>query len=79
MECFHDREVGALYILARDSGGALIQHDQRVAIQHLGSLARGGNREAGGALAALLRTPDLHPLLMEIVVAESGIPVQTGT
>jgi hypothetical protein len=55
LEVLQDRQVRALYMLARDPGDALIQHDQKVAIELLGSLARTGNRDAGGALAALLR------------------------
>jgi hypothetical protein len=78
LEVLQDRQVRALYGLVWDPGDALIRHDQKVAIELLGSLARKGNREAGGALAALLRKPDLHPLLREMVAAESGIPVQTG-
>jgi hypothetical protein len=75
---FQDRQVRTLYILARDSDNTLISNNQKVAIELLGSLAQGGNRDAMEALAALLRSPELHPLLREMVAAEAGVPVQTG-
>ena len=79
MVIFQDKQVHTLYILARDPDNMLISNDQKVAIELLGSLAQGGNTDAMGALAALLRSPELHPLLREMVAAEAGIPVQTGT
>ncbi|MDD1662139.1 MAG: hypothetical protein LUQ60_00100 [Methanomicrobiales archaeon] len=75
---FQDTQVLNLYILAREPGEILISDDQKVAIELLGSLAHKGNRDAMGALAALLRSPDLHPMLREMVAAETGFPVQTG-
>jgi hypothetical protein len=75
---FQDKQVLTLYILARNSGKMLISNDQKVAIELLGSLAQEGNRDAMGALAALLRSPELHPILREMVAAETGVPVQTG-
>ena len=78
MEAFQDRQVFILYNLARDTDEALISHDQKVAIEILGSLAEGGNQEARRALLSLLRSPDLHPLLREMVAAESGVPLTAG-
>lgn len=75
---FQDRQVLLLYNLARDPGETLISNDQKVAIQLLGSLAQDGNREAREALLALLRSPELHPLLREMVAAEAGVPVRAG-
>jgi hypothetical protein len=75
---FQDKQVRTLYYLTRDPGEILISHDQKVAIELLGSLALKGNRDAQDALAALLRLPDLHPMLREMVAAETGVPVQTG-
>jgi hypothetical protein len=75
---FQDKQVSTLYNLARDPGEMLISNDQKVAIQLLGLLAHEGNRDAQGALAALLRSPDLHPMLREIVAAEAGVPVRAG-
>jgi len=75
---FQDKQVLTLYILARNPGKMLISNDQKVAIELLGSLAQEGNRDAMGALAALLRSPELHPILREMVAAETGVPVQTG-
>ncbi len=78
MVIFQDKQVLTLYILARNSGKMLISNDQKVAIELLGSLAQEGNRDAMGALVALLRSPELHPILREMVAAETGVPVQTG-
>jgi hypothetical protein len=74
-----DRQVLTLYNLARDTNESLISNDQKVAIELLGHLASGGNREARGALLALLRSPELHPLLREMVAAEAGVPLQAGS
>ena len=78
MVIFQDRQVQTLYFLARDSDRTLISNDQKVAIELLGSLAQEGNRDAIRALAALLRSPELHPLMREMAVAEAGVPIQTG-
>jgi hypothetical protein len=75
---FQDKQVLILYNLARFPGEMLISNDQKVAIQLLGSLAQEGNRDARGALAALLRSPDLHPMLREMAAAEAGVPVRAG-
>jgi hypothetical protein len=76
---FQDRQVLTLFNLARDADESLISHDQKVAIELLGSLARGGNREARTALLLLLKSPDLHPLLREVVASVSGLPLTAGT
>jgi hypothetical protein len=39
-------------------------------------LAQEGNSDARGALTALLRSPDLHPMLREMVAAEVGVPIR---
>jgi hypothetical protein len=73
---FQDKQVRTLYNLARDPGEILISNDQKVAIQLLGLLAQEGNSDARGALTALLRSPDLHPMLREMVAAEVGVPIR---
>ena len=78
MESIQDRQVLILYNLARDTDETLISHDQKVAIGLLGLLAGGGNLEAQEALRRLLRSPDIHPLLREMVAAESGLPLPAG-
>lgn len=79
MEIFQDRQVLTLYNLARDRDESLIASDQKVAIEILGLMARNGNPQAGKALLALLRWPNLHPLLRELAAAEAGVPVPKNT
>jgi hypothetical protein len=76
---FQDRQVRTLYNIARDADESLITHDQKVAIEILGSMAKNGNQQAGKALLALVRWPDLHPLLREMAAAGAGVPVRANS
>ena len=76
---FRDKQIQTLYSLAQDTDMSLISSDQRVAIDLLGTLAREGNEEAMKAILSLLRLPELHPLLKEMVAAHAGVSARAGS
>jgi|WetSurSiteA1Bulk_404760.scaffolds.fasta_scaffold221420_2 hypothetical protein len=64
---FKDERIFNLYIIAKGNDEPMINHNQREAVDFLGSYAREGNEEAVTALQMLNRYPDLHPLIREKV------------
>lgn len=74
MFSFTDENVYALYMTVRCDAEPMINDTQREAVHLLGTLAHKGNADALAALHNLVCTPNLHPLLAEMVRERLVVP-----
>lgn len=65
----HDNGILALYILARQDFAAGVTDTQKHAIEQIKKISRDGNADATAALHLLMRLPDMHPFLREMLAA----------
>lgn len=64
-----DSGIRALFQISHQEDGAGITESQKEAGRQLKTLARKGNEDAALAVNLLLRRPDVHPFLKEILAA----------
>lgn len=69
MHEINDSGIRILYQIARDEHGAAITEQQKEAVRQLKRLARKGISDAAVAVNILMRTPDIHPFMSEVLVA----------
>ncbi|NYT05977.1 MAG: hypothetical protein GKC04_06365 [Methanomicrobiales archaeon] len=74
MVSFTDEQVRALYGAVRCESEPMINTLQRDAVHLLETMARKGNADARCALENRARTPNIHPLLREMIVETLRIP-----
>jgi hypothetical protein len=62
-----DEGVKILYAMTRQNEDASFDEEQKEATRQIKRLAVSGNPDAAAVLDRLMRAPDLHPFLKEII------------